>query len=221
MRSLLIVASLAGSLMAGEYQGTFTPTGWQASDWVLVKSPRWPHRGSWVQEADAIRNATPATATPEEMLGKAAGETYTSMVLKEPFAGNLRIAATLAFEHRMAPLIVLASPLGQDAGGHPEYREHWEIVLFDQGINVWHHTYADGKPAWRKAAFARFAVQPGVPCRLVVTVNRTPLGAQLTVRCGEQEFGYLEPALPDLVQVGLTGCEGVNRFYDFAVTRGK
>lgn len=218
MRTLVCSLALTGGLLAGEYHGRFTPDGWRSQDWLLVKSPRWPHQGAWIQEADAIRNTTPADATREDMLGKRAGETYTSMVLKEAFEGNLRIAAEMSFEHRMAPLVVLAPRLGEDAEGYPEFREHWEIVLYDQGINIWHHTYTDGKPAWRKAAYATFAVEPDTYHRLVVEIRRTRNGREISVRCGEHRFGYLEPKLPDRLQVGLTGCEGVNRFRTFSVT---
>lgn len=217
MRAFVCSLGLAGTLLAGNYRCRFAPDEWRADDWQLVKSPRWPQRGTWVQEADAIRNATPPDATPEDMLGKRAGETYTSMVLKTPFEGNLTIAAEMSFDHRMAPLIVLAPELGQDADGYPEYREHWEIVLFDQGINIWHHTFADGKPAWRKAAYARFAVDPGKPHHLTVEIRQTRNGREISVRCGEQQFGYLEPNLPERLHVGLTGCEGVNRFQSFRV----
>ena len=34
---------------------------------------------------------------------------------------------------------------------------------------------------------------------------------------GTFTFGYVDPALPDDYQVGITGEEGVNRFYDFAI----
>ena len=33
------------------------------------------------------------------------------------------------------------------------------------------------------------------------------------------DFGYIEDALLDSFNVGITGCEGLNRFYDFAVRR--
>jgi hypothetical protein len=221
MRSFLFAAGLAGTLVAGEITCTFTPTGWKPGDWVLVKSPRWSHRGTWVQEADAIRNATPSDATAQDMLGKRAGETYTSMVLKQAATGNLRVESTMSFAHRMAPLIVLAPVLGEDREGSPEYREHWEIVLFDQGVNVWHHVYENGKPSWRKAAFARFPVKAGEKHKLSVTVKRVGEGAQLTVRVGDHEMGYLDEHLPESLHVGLTGCEGTNRFYDFRLTQGK
>ncbi|MBT7164493.1 MAG: hypothetical protein HN904_17065 [Victivallales bacterium] len=222
MRSFLVATALAGSLLAGsllagDFQCEFTAGAWQAKDWVMVKSPRWPHRGEWEQEKDCLRNRTPKEATQKEMLGKRAGETYTSMLLKEPVSGNLKMAATMSFEHRMAPLIVLAPALDKDAQGYPEYREHWEIVLFDQGVNVWHHTYADGKPGWRKAAYAKFPLKAGQRYRLEVDIKRAGAGAQLTLRVGDHEFGYFEPVLPKTFQVGITGCEGVNRFYDFTV----
>jgi hypothetical protein len=220
MRTFLLSLGLAGALLAGEYHCRFAPDGWQTEDWLLVKSPRWPHRGTWIQETDGIRNATPPDATPEDMLGKRAGETYTSMVLRKPCEGNLTIEATMSFDHRMAPLVVLAPELGQAEDGYPEYREHWEIVLFDEGVNIWHHTFADGKPAWRKAAYARFAVEPGTMHRLTIRVQNTRNGREISVRCGENHFGYLEPNLPERLHVGLTGCEGVNRFHSFAVETG-
>ena len=39
----------------------------------------------------------------------------------------------------------------------------------------------------------------------------------LAVSVAGHTFGYAEDALPDSCQVGITGCEGLNRFYDFAV----
>ena len=219
MRSFLATVAAAGCLLAEDFHCTFAPDAWRTEDWVLVKSPRWPHRGEWIQERDCLRNRTPTDATQAEMLGKRAGETYTSMLLREPVEGNMELAATMSFEHRMAPLIVLAAAVGEDQEGHPEHREHWEIVLFDEGVNVWHHMYADGKPSWRRVAHARFPVEPGKPHRLEVMVRRTPRGAQISVRVGEHEFGYLDTVLPPTVQVGITGCEGVNRFYGFELKR--
>ena len=41
----------------------------------------------------------------------------------------------------------------------------------------------------------------------------------LTVSVAGHTFGYFEDALPDSFYVGITGCEGLNRFYDFTVRR--
>lgn len=196
---------------------------WQASDWVLVKSPRWDYFGGWVQQDDHLMNQHPADATPKEMLGKRAAETYTSMVYKHKVSGRTEIAATMLFEDRMAPELVIAGELGTDAQGRPEYREHWEIVLYDEGINVWHHEIRDGKPFWRKAAYLKTPFLPGVKYTLEALVEFPAggKGPQLSVTCDGKRFGCLTPTLPEEFLVGVTACEGVNRFYDFKLKTAK
>ena len=50
----------------------------------------------------------------------------------------------------------------KDKKGRAEYREHFEIVIFDKGVNVWHHYYENGKPFWKKAAYSKFVLKPNV-----------------------------------------------------------
>ena len=201
----------------GPIDVVFARDAWQRDKWILVKSPRWPHKGDWVQKDDAIENTTPTDAAPADLLGKRASETYTSMVLKERFHGNVDIRTVMLFQHRMAPLIVIAPELGKDADGTPEYREHWEVVLFDKGVNVWHHNYKDGKPGWKEAAFARFDLKPGEKHEVAVAIRHGKRGKTLQVTVnGKYTFGYLDDSLPDTYHVGITGCEGVNRFYRFS-----
>lgn len=107
-----------------------------------------------------------------------------------------------SFDFRMAPLIVFAGPVGIDRGGHPEYREHVEIVIFDEGINVWHHTWA-GQPKWVRAPWWRFELVRGE--RHILEVERC--GADLALGVGAREFGCRIKGLP----------EGINRFYEFVV----
>ncbi|MFT5085773.1 MAG: hypothetical protein ACI906_000443 [Candidatus Latescibacterota bacterium] len=198
--------------MEALYSGAFAAAGWHAEDWLLVKSPRWDSVGEWVQEADHIRNRVPADVTPEQMLGERAGETYTSMLYKEPQT-SLRVCAEMSFDERMAPLIVLAAEPELGADGRREYREHIEIVLFDEGINIWHHKWSvERGPHWRRAAWASFAVDAGR--RYALEVERVEMA--LTVRCGECVFG-VEIALPEQLYTGITGCEGNNRFYEFVL----
>ena len=42
-------------------------------------------------------------------------------------------------------------------------------------------------------------------------------GKELTVTVGNSTFGYVDPDLPEDYLVGITGEEGVNRFYDFVL----
>jgi hypothetical protein len=41
----------------------------------------------------------------------------------------------------------------------------------------------------------------------------------MTVSVAGQTFGYHDELLPDEFYAGITGDEGLNRFYDFTVTR--
>lgn len=197
-----------------QFAYTFAKDEWNPHEWILVKSPRWDHFGTWKQNKDHIENKTPHGATPKQMLGGTlAHQTYTSMVLKKQFVKNVTLRCDMEFAHRMASLIVIASDLGKSKNGTPEYREHFEIVVYDQGINVWHHRYKKGKPSWQKRAFWKFTLKPNK--RYTLEVHKK--GKMLQISIDGHKFGYVEEYLPEKFHVGITGCEGVNRFYNFYV----
>lgn len=195
------------------YACTFAPQGWSAADWIGVGSPRWAWRGTWVQEADHIRNQVPAGAGEDELLGPRAPETYASQVWREQVNLPLRVCAELCFDHRMAPLIVLAPELGADCNSRPQYREHYEVVLYDEGINVWYHVMALGRPRWQKLAHHPLPLASRQRHLLEVETRE----AALVVRVAGAEWSVPCPELPPRSFVGLTGCEGVNRFYNFSI----
>jgi hypothetical protein len=139
----------------------------------------------------------------------------TYMVCKEKITGNVTITSTMAFTCKMAPLIVLAPNFRENAKGQKEYAEHFEVVIFNEGVNIWRYFVTGGKLAFRKAAFANFPLQKDTKYLLEVKkVDKT-----LTVSVAGHTLGYFEDALPASFYVGITGCEGLNRFYDFTVRR--
>ncbi|MCP4645389.1 MAG: hypothetical protein GY851_33405 [bacterium] len=208
-------APVAAKPVAIPFECAFTEGGWNREDWVLVRRPDWDHKGDWIQRDDCIENETPDDATDDEMVSKRAKDTFTSMVLKEPVEGDVTVTSTMAFAHRMAPSIVLAAELGERGDGDKEYRGHFEVVLFDLGVNVWRHTRVDGKSKWEKRAYARFPVQKDAKYTLTVTKKAN----QLIVAVDDFSFAYTDDTLPEACYVGITGAEGVNRFYDFGVKR--
>ena len=115
----------------------------------------------------------------------------------------------------MAPLIVLAPELGKDANGYPELREHWEVVLYDEGINIWHHEHVDGKPVWH-CAYMKKEYKAGVQYDLVVKVDYTKYGATIVVMWRQHVCVHRTRSSKGLY-VGITGCEGRNGFYDFVL----
>jgi len=219
MRKFIVVSLCLLGISAGYAREiSFARDAWKSSEWTFVKSPRWTHKGGWEQHDDHISNAVPADASPADLLGKRVAETYTSMIWNRPVKGDFEISSTMLFTGSMAPLLVLAGPLGTSADHCPEYREHWEVVLWDQGINIWHHNYQQGKPFWHLAAALKHPFQPNRKYALKLHVQRTRYGAKMTVECDGATLIYTEHDLPEILHVGLTGCEGLNRFYSFGVT---
>ena len=216
------------------YDAKFVKGGWNMADWEMVRSWRFDHDGEWVQEPKCIANKVPADATPQEMLGRRAGEVYTAMLLKKKFKGNAVISCTMEFDDRMAPgIIIAAEPVKAD--GKLELREHFEVILYDDGLNVWHHFFLKTDPKsknkralaegmdqrWRKQSYLseKKFYKPKTPYTLTVSVKFTGRGPQIEVACGGRVVGYYEPKMFDgEYRIGLVGCEGVNRFYDFKVT---
>jgi hypothetical protein len=188
---------------------------WNAADWIMVKSARWEFfQKNWVQNPDSIENPVP-NRPMDKWTTEKGDESYTSMVTQRKFKGNMVIKATMEFDPLMAPLIVLAEKLGKSKTGQPEYRNHTEIVIFNEGVNVWVHTWDEKTKSMSfiLAAFARFPLKGGT--RYVTEVSRE--GKTLTIKIANQCFGVYLPNLADELHVGLTGCEGHNRFYDFSV----
>ena len=220
MDKLLVITNLlliSFALSAAEYTCAFTPEGWKRDDWLQVKTPRWDELGEWVQAADHIENRVPEGLSSDQLAS--CHEAYVSMLWKEPLAGDAVISATMSFEERFAPSIVLAGELATNPSfdDMAEYREHWEIVLYAEGINIWHHEFRDGKPYWRLAAWFKHDFSPKVKYRLEAKVTFTAKVPLLTVACDGQTFGCMLPTLPRSYRAGLTACEGVNCFYDFQV----
>ncbi len=189
-----------------DFRCDFRPGKWEQRFFQSVSSPRWQEKGSWVQQNECITNQIPETLHCE-------GEIYVSMLCKHPLQCDVRVETVCSFETRMAPLIVLSRELLS------EYREHLEIVLYDRGINLWHHFYTDGKPSWKLIAFADYPLHPGTKYPLVAEVRNSPRGRFLYMGIGEPAFGCRMPDdWPETFYAGITACEGKNSFYSFALT---
>ncbi|MCQ2397337.1 MAG: hypothetical protein MJ106_06550, partial [Lentisphaeria bacterium] len=119
----------------------------------------------------------------------------------------------------------LACPVGANDDGYPEYREHWEIVLFNKGLNVWHHMYSDGKPSWEKIASdanyrAPDRFKAGQKYELTVKIFHDEVGYPWgTVTCDDSVIRFPLNDFPEEVLAGITACEGENRFYDFKISK--
>jgi hypothetical protein len=194
----------------------FAKGAWEPSEWMNVKSSRWDYVHGFEQQADHVVNEC-GPWSDEELYSKHVTEVYSSMVLKEKFKGKCRVSSTMSFDHLMAPLIVVAPEMGKSAKGEVEFRRHHEIVLYNEGINIWRYDWVDGKAVWVLAAFLRARFDAKRKYELAVTVESYKNTRRMTVECGGHVLGYSDDALTLDNYVGITGCEGRNRFYDFTV----
>ena len=201
MGSLLMsVGPLSSS--AGEtntWSCRFGRGAWQTGDWFFVERRDMPSNPEWIQKDDCVEND-----------GR-----HTSMLLKKKFAGDVTLRATMAFADRMAPSIVIATGVGKTPDGKTVYNEHLEVVLFDEGINVWTLHTVDNRSIWKLTAFCRFKLTGNTAYKLQVTKK----GKELAITVDNHTFGYSEESLPDDFYVGITAAEGVNRVFDFAVAQ--
>lgn len=204
---------------ACQVEVSFARGAWRTNDWILVKSPRLNYMHGFVQKDDGIENECPPLSG-EEIYRHHESEVYSAMVFGTRAALGQTVSSAMSFDWTMAPLIVLAEKLETSAAGEPTFGEHWEIVLYNEGLNVWHHSIRDGKPFWYKAAYLKVPFQKDTRYDLSVKVARTRKGVkEMVVKCGGYEMGFVDNDLPDAFYAGIIGCEGRNRFYDFKIGR--
>ena len=200
---------------------SFARGGWDPSEWLKFKSLRFDYAHDFVQQDDCIVNPSDPKWSDEELYAQHVTEVYASIVHPQKLCGStIDVSATMSFDHLMAPLIVIAPVLGTAADGKtPEFRRHHEVVLYNEGINVWRYDWDGREVKWTLVAFLRAPFEPGRKYELKVNMAKV-VGRKemrMTVECGGVKFGFEDPELPESFYAGVTGCEGRNRFYDFKV----
>ena len=190
---------------------SFAKDAWDPAQWVLGKNPTVAALNHWVQRDTCIENATPVDPAKRSSLE----ETLTTMVYAKPFVGDCAVAATFRLGPGGAPGIVLAQDWAPDATGRPQYGEFYEAIIYERGINLWHHFAQDGKRTYELAAFYEFELKPDTAYKF--TVRRK--GKTLEMEVDGHKAGVLVRALADPLFLGLEGCEGVCQVTDFTVTR--
>lgn len=174
---------------------------WNGNDFEQITSLRTDGRTPFIQEDDCVVNEERES---EERMGNA----YISLLAREWLNAPAEITAECSFVSFGAPLIVLTNDVIAAPDGYPAYGRHFEIVAYEEGLNVWQ---LNGTEKPLLIGKARFPVAAGEKLRLRVKVDRGSLlcdlnGETCKVMCGE---------MPARFRAGITACEGINRFYSF------
>ena len=217
------------------YEAKFVKGSWKMSDWEMVRSWRFDHDAQFLQMPDCIQNKVPEGVSDIDLQGKKGEQGYAIMLLKQKFKGNTVITCTMEFDYRMAPGIIIAHEPVKYGKDKLELREHYEVILYDDGLNLWHHFFEKGQPGskdprviksgveqkWRKqfALLDKKFYKPKTKYEVKVSIRQTSRGPQIEIACGNRVLSGYAPAMPQgEYRIGLVGCEGRNRFYDFKVT---
>ena len=198
---------------------------WNPDDFFPAKSSRWDYVGQFDQRDDAIVNKCP-DLPGDEIYKRYHDKVYASIVHKALISVPCTVSSRMMFDHRMAPIIVLADDLGwNEKHKCAEFRHHYEICLYDKGVNVWHHFFENGAQTWHKAASLalpeREWFRPGVVYDVRVTVTRNRHGQkEMRGEVGDYLFTFVNDEIPDYFHAGIIACEGRNFFYDFRVDPG-
>jgi len=183
----------------------FKPGAWSTEELTYAYSHRFAETPDFYQEDDCIRNRVNESFRQ--------GFDNVALVTKAPLSPGARITTRCAFEHYGAPLILLAEQLDTDAQGNFRFGNYLEIVLYEDGINVWQMWHQQGKVSWKKLMSVEFPVTAGE----IHTLSVTTEADRLHIAADGQKMSLYVPQLYSRFHGGICACEGVDRFYDLTI----
>ena len=137
---------------------------------------------------------------------------YISVVEKEPVSLPVELKCECSFDKYGAPLIIFSEALNEAGDGKYVYGRHYEVVLWEKGINFWDlEPKAEGGQNTVSLVRAELPFPAGVMTEMTVRLTRDGIEAQ----AGEL-VAKVECSLPEKMYVGFTACEGINRFASFS-----
>lgn len=138
---------------------------------------------------------------------------FTSILLKKMYGVGTKISFTASFESYGAPLLVIADALDRDENGVLRFGDYQEVVLWENGVNIWDFHREDGQVKIDWVLRNDFPLAPGEVHELKVELAKK----RLKIWVKDRYFELMMANLPEKVYLGITACEGINRFYGLTV----
>lgn len=182
----------------------FTMGNWE-KDFVYVNSDRFPFEPRFFQEDDCIVNGK------NSMMDD--GFDYTTIMTKKKYGKGTKIRLTCSFEKFGAPLITLTDKIIKNEEGNLRHSSCYEIVVWEEGLNVWHIFEENNKIKWVQLLWLKFHLESGVKHDLFVEI----MDECVKVVLHGNEVSLRIEDLPEKVYLGITGCENINRFYNLKI----
>lgn len=142
---------------------------------------------------------------------------YISIVTKEKYTAETTIITKCLFKSFGAPLIVFTDDVFEGESERLTYGHHYEVVAYENGINVWSIV------PWREntarpikatlIATAEFPVKADIIFELSVTIKK----GKLIINLCDHILEATDNKIPESFYVGITACEGENEFAEFVI----
>ena len=187
----------------------FSKGSWNPDEWSYVTTTRHPEVTPFLQDGGAISN----TYYDEEKTKPQ----YISMLYKDELTADFVVSTKCSFKSYGAPIIVIADEPDVLENGTLRYGLHIEVVLYQNGINLWH---LDGaKNTVEQIVREEFPVEACCIKKLTVSVdmNKNWIIVKLDGEKGRHIIPWPKLSQFKKFYAGITACEGINSFYSFEV----
>jgi len=178
---------------------------WENQGLVYAYSHRFSPTPNFIQKDGYIESSV-NEAMPD-------GFDWIGLITKEKYSKELKISTECYFSKYGAPLIVMANEAAPDENGIIRISDYIEIVIYENGINVWKHTFKDGKPTWKLIMGVEFDVPAGKNVKLSSYMKDD----LLIIEAEDKRMQVNLPDIPENVHMGIIACEGINRFYNLQI----
>ena len=138
---------------------------------------------------------------------------YISLVTEEKYKTGVQLETRCSFDSFGAPLIVLSDDILINDKGEWQFGIHYEVVLYEQGINVWEINYHPDVMEVHQVLGLEFEVSE----KEIHTLSVKVLDQMLDISMEGHHVLVRAEKLPKEFHVGITMCEGINRFYEFSI----
>lgn len=168
---------------------------------------RYELKPKFVQEIDHVRNC--------ENKELEYGFDNVTVVTKQKYTAGAKISTCCSFDKDYAPLLVFTDNLYKDTENDLRFDNYYEVVLYKDGINVWHlyKDSAENKMKWHLLLGVKFKVSPKEKHTLTVELAEKAF----KIKYGSEDIVLRISDLPKQMHVGITACEGINRFYSLDI----
>ena len=165
------------------------------------------------KEAPEFKEASDHITTSENPNYKD-GYDNISLLAKESFSAGVKASLRCSFDGLGCPEIIIVKKPEMCDDGFVRFGEHFEVVLWKNGVNVWRHFMDESyKCSWhRRLGVTRSVTEKDIH-ELEVRVEKGYIsfsvdGINATLRTED---------LFDSFYIGVTACEGIVRLYDFKI----